>query len=67
MTTHNPEAVIENQDCPTERKELASYKSLTSSVCVEMREMCYSCGGTGDVHRPDGEYMGQCCCQYGGN
>lgn len=34
-------------------------------VCAEMRAMCSSCGGTGDVTRPDGEYLGRCSCPFG--
>lgn len=31
-------------------------------VCAQMRALCSACGGTGDIHRPDGEYMGECDC-----
>lgn len=31
-------------------------------VCAEMRALCSSCGGTGDVTRIDGEWMGYCNC-----
>lgn len=34
-------------------------------VCAEMRAMCSNCGGTGDVTRADGEWMGRCTCEYG--
>lgn len=36
-------------------------------VCSEMRALCSACGGTGEVHRPDGEYIGECgtCGGYG--
>jgi hypothetical protein len=27
-----------------------------------MRALCSACGGTGKVHRPDGEYIGDCDC-----
>jgi hypothetical protein len=33
-----------------------------ADVCAEMRALCSNCGGTGDVHRIDGEWMGQCTC-----
>lgn len=31
-------------------------------VCAEMRALCSNCGGTGDVHRIDGEWLGACTC-----
>lgn len=31
-------------------------------VCAEMRALCSACGGTGDVHRADGEWLGECNC-----
>ena len=34
-------------------------------VCAEMRARCEHCGGTGDVHRMDGEWLGRCTCEYG--
>lgn len=36
--------------------------SSVSDTCAEMRALCSACGGTGDVHRPDGEYVGECDC-----
>lgn len=33
-------------------------------TCLQMRLMCSACGGTGEVTRPDGEYMGTCDCSY---
>ncbi|RFP19153.1 hypothetical protein [Duganella sp. BJB475] len=33
-----------------------------ADVCAEMRALCSSCGGTGDVHRTDGVWMGECTC-----
>lgn len=44
------------------------YNAMTSApaaardACAEMRALCSSCGGTGDVHRSDGEWMGECTC-----
>ncbi|UQV43389.1 hypothetical protein KIV45_15570 [Janthinobacterium lividum] len=29
---------------------------------AEMRALCSACGGTGDVHRADGEWLGECTC-----
>jgi len=34
-------------------------------VCAEMRALCSSCGGTGDVHGVDGEWRGECTCPAG--
>lgn len=34
-------------------------------VCEEMRALCSACGGTGDVHRADGEWLGECNCIHG--
>ncbi|WP_300755740.1 hypothetical protein [Janthinobacterium sp.] len=34
-------------------------------TCAEMRALCSACGGTGDVHRADGEWLGQCTCIHG--
>lgn len=31
-------------------------------TCAEMRALCSSCGGTGDVHGIDGEWRGECKC-----
>lgn len=31
-------------------------------VCAEMRTLCSACGGAGDVHRADGEWLGECTC-----
>ena len=33
-----------------------------ADVCAEMRAQCSSCGGTGDVTRNDGEWLGSCDC-----
>lgn len=33
-----------------------------TDVCAEMRARCSSCGGTGDVTRIDGEWLGYCTC-----
>lgn len=33
-----------------------------TDVCAEMRALCSSCGGTGDVTRIDGEWLGYCNC-----
>lgn len=34
-------------------------------VCAEMRARCEYCGGEGEVHRMDGEWLGYCHCEYG--
>ena len=34
-------------------------------TCAEMRALCSSCGGTGDVHRANGEWLGECTCIHG--
>ncbi len=33
-------------------------------ACAEMRALCSACGGTGDVHRADGEWLGECTCVH---
>lgn len=33
-----------------------------TDVCAEMRALCSSCGGTGDVTRVDGKWLGTCNC-----
>lgn len=33
-------------------------------TCAEMRALCSACGGTGDVHRIDGEWLGKCNCVH---
>lgn len=33
-------------------------------TCAEMRALCSACGGTGDVHRADGEWLGECTCVH---
>ncbi|MGV8869328.1 MAG: hypothetical protein ACOH2S_20615 [Janthinobacterium svalbardensis] len=33
-------------------------------VCAEMRALCSACGGAGDVHRADGEWLGECTCVH---
>lgn len=33
-------------------------------TCAEMRALCSACGGTGDVHRIDGEWPGKCNCVH---
>lgn len=33
--------------------------------CAEMRAACQYCGGTGDIHRIDGEWVGICDCPFG--
>lgn len=35
-----------------------------SDTCAAMRALCSNCGGTGEVHRADGSYMGTCDCMY---
>jgi len=35
---------------------------VATDVCAEMRALCSSCGGTGDVTRIDGEWLGYCNC-----
>lgn len=39
--------------------------SDVEDTCAEMRALCSSCGGTGDVHRADGEWLGECTCIHG--
>jgi hypothetical protein len=34
----------------------------TTDTCADMRALCSACGGTGDVHRADGEWLGECKC-----
>ena len=34
-------------------------------TCAEMRALCSACGGAGDVHRADGEWLGECTCIHG--
>ncbi|MBR7634879.1 hypothetical protein [Janthinobacterium lividum] len=34
-------------------------------TCAEMRALCSACGGTGDVHQADGEWLGECTCIHG--
>lgn len=31
-------------------------------ACARMRALCEYCGGTGEVHRADGEWLGSCDC-----
>jgi hypothetical protein len=50
----------------------ASHAPLTGDAaeldaCAAMRAQCGHCGGTGDVHRGDGEYIGECWCKASGN
>lgn len=35
---------------------------VAADDCAEMRYLCRNCGGTGDVTRADGEYLGKCDC-----
>lgn len=35
-----------------------------ADTCATMRALCSNCGGTGAVHRVDGEYMGRCTCEH---
>lgn len=39
-----------------------SAQAAVKDVCAEMRALCSACGGTGDVHRADGEWLGECTC-----
>lgn len=34
-------------------------------TCAEMHALCSACGGTGDVHRVNGEWLGECTCIHG--
>ncbi len=34
-------------------------------TCEVQRAICGNCGGSGDVHRPDGEWLGTCPCPAG--
>lgn len=43
----------------------APARSDVEDTCAEMRALCSSCGGTGDVHRADGEWLGECTCTHG--
>lgn len=36
----------------------------SADTCTEMRALCSACGGTGDVHRADGEWLGECTCVH---
>lgn len=38
--------------------------AIASDTCAQMRALCSACGGTGDVHRIDGEWLGQCNCVH---
>lgn len=40
----------------------AAAPAQAPDVCAQMRALCSACGGTGEVHRPDGEYVGECDC-----
>ena len=40
-------------------------QAAAKDTCAEMRALCSACGGTGDVHRADGEYLGECTCIHG--
>ena len=33
-------------------------------TCAEMGSLCSACDGTGEVHRADGEWMGECTCVH---
>ncbi|MGK5048792.1 hypothetical protein ACQ4WP_23285 [Janthinobacterium sp. GB4P2] len=37
-------------------------QAAAKDTCAEMRALCSACGGTGDVHRADGEWLGECTC-----
>lgn len=41
----------------------AATTASASDACAAMRALCSNCGGTGSVHRADGEYMGECDCK----
>lgn len=41
---------------------VAPASAQPADMSAEMRALCPNCGGTGEVHRADGEYMGDCDC-----
>jgi uncharacterized Zn finger protein (UPF0148 family) len=43
----------------------AKTEQAPSDTCAEMRALCSSCGGTGDVHSLEGEWRGECNCPAG--
>lgn len=45
------------------RKAVVPRPSAAPDTCAEMRALCGACGGTGDVHRDDGEWLGECDCE----
>lgn len=46
------------------RSAIAASRRAAGGACAEMRELCPNCGGTGEVHRTDGEYLGTCDCMF---
>lgn len=35
---------------------------IRCKVIKDYKSGCPSCDGTGDIHKPDGEYVGECNC-----
>lgn len=65
----NPYEEVDHGECQechgTGMTEVETQPVEMHNVCAEMRACCEHCGGAGDVHRMDGEWLGYCHCEYG--
>ena len=52
-------ALLDEFEAPTTATPVAEGSVDTRA---EIRALCSACGGTGDVHRADGEWLGDCTC-----
>lgn len=59
--TNLRKALMEEFESPATPPQVAAGSVDT---CAEMRALCSACGGTGEVHRADGEWMGECSCVH---
>lgn len=48
-----------------EHAQAEQQEAPASLTCEAQRAICGNCGGSGDVHRTDGEWMGTCTCPAG--
>lgn len=61
--------VVRLLGCCSDEEIVESYPTVpvaaVAAIRAEVGERCSYCDDTGDVHRPDGEWLGTCGCPAG--
>jgi hypothetical protein len=62
---HRPGSLPNEQRVRAFLAEAEQQETPAPLTCEAQRAICGNCGGSGDVHRPDGEWLGTCPCPAG--